>query len=576
MSGGTHRKAPCMTTPKPASDAHNLQAKPVRGPRGVHPDQLFCNGSILTMDGPEPSYVECVVTSAGRIAFTGDTQEARRLFPSAEVRDLGGAALLPGFVDAHSHLSAAFDLADRVNVGPPPLGTCTDIATVLDTLDAFLESRATAPGGWIVGYGYDQEALAENRHITVADLDARFPHHRIMLVQVSSHGIVLNSAALAWAGIDENTPTPAGGVIARVPGTQRPAGLLMETAYLELVTPKLPVLGPQEKLALLDAVQQDYASHGYTHAQEGFSGVADLDLFQEAADAGLLYLDLAALGSFVQAPQWLGNPSYPTGSYRNGFKIAGLKVLQDGSPQGRTAFMGEPYLTGGLDGNPDWRGEPTMPFEVFAEIVRSTLAHGVQLYAHVNGDTAIDHLIEAVERAGVTALDDARTVAIHSQFQRPDHLPAYLRLGITPSYFTNHTYFWGDVHRANVGEAKAAFISPLKSATEAGLRVSNHSDFPVTALDPLFMVSTAMRRTTRTGHTLGPGERVSAYRALQALTTGPAFQMFEEDRKGMIKVGLLADLVMLDVDPLTAASGMVQDIRVLETVKEGVTVYRRP
>lgn len=565
-----------MTTPNPDLAADNLDVKAVRGPRGVHPEQLFFNGSILTMDGSEPSYVECVVTSSGRIAFTGGVEEARRLFPSAEVRDLAGAALLPGFVDAHSHLSAAFDLADRVNVGPPPLGGCSDIESVLDTLEAFAKTQGTAPGGWIVGYGYDQEALAENRHITAADLDARFPDHRLMLVHVSSHGIVLNSAGLAWAGIDENTPTPAGGVIARVPGTQRPAGLLMETAYLELVAPKLPVLGAQDKLALLDAVQQDYASHGYTHAQEGFSGVADLDLFQEAADAGLLYLDIAALGSFVEAPQWLGNPAYPTGNYRNGFKIAGLKVLQDGSPQGRTAFMGEPYLTGGLDGNPDWRGEPTMPFEVFAQIVATTLAHGVQLYAHVNGDAAIDQLIDAVERAGATAADDARTVAIHSQFQRPDHLPAYLRLGITPSYFTNHTYFWGDVHRANVGEAKAAFISPMRSALEAGLRVSNHSDFPVTALDPLFMASTAMDRTTRTGHTLGPCERVGAYQALQALTTGPAHQLFEEDRKGMIKVGLLADLVVLDADPLTAAPGTVQDIKVLETIKEGVTVYRRP
>ncbi|MBP2412406.1 putative amidohydrolase YtcJ [Arthrobacter stackebrandtii] len=544
--------------------------------RGVHAEQLFYNGTILTMAGPEPSHVECLVTSGGRIAFAGAREEALRLFPAAEARDLAGAALLPGFVDAHSHLAAAFDLADRVNVGPPPMGACTDIASVLDTLEAFRDSRGTGPDGWVTGYGYDQEALAENRHITAADLDARFPQQRVMLVHVSSHGIVLNSAALAWAGIDETTATPAGGVIARVPGTQQPAGLLMETAYLELVAAKLPVLGTQDKLELLDAVQQGYASRGYTHAHEGFSGVTDLDFFQQAADAGLLYLDVAALGSFVDAPQWLGNPHYPTGKYRNGFKIAGLKVLQDGSPQGRTAFMREPYLTGDLDGNPGWRGEPTMPFKVFAEVVATTLAHGVQLYAHVNGDGAIDNLIDAVEQAGSTVTDDARTVAIHSQFQRPEHLPAYVRLGITPSYFTNHTYFWGDVHRANVGEAKAAFISPMQSALEAGLRVSNHSDFPVTALDPMFIVSTAMNRTTRTGHTLGPAERVGAYQALQALTSGPAYQLFEEDRKGMLKVGMLADLVMLDADPLTCAAGTVQDIRVLETIKEGVTVYRRP
>lgn len=547
----------------------------LRAVRGTHPEQVFCNGSILTMDGPAPTYVESLVISGGTIVFVGDESKARERFPAAEPRDLDGAALLPGFIDAHSHFSAAFDLAERVNVGPPPMGACTDIATVLQTLEAFRASRSIGPGEWLIGYGYDQEALTENRHITVNDLDTLFPDALVMLVHVSSHGAVLNSAALQWVGIDATTQTPSGGVIARLPGSQDPAGLLMETAYMNLVVAKLPVLSPADKLRLLDAAQQDYASQGYTHAQDGFVTVADLDLYQSAAAGGLLYLDIAVLGSFMEAPQWLGNPKYPTGSYHDGFKIAGLKVLQDGSPQGRTAYMRSPYLTGGLDGQSDWCGEPTMPFESFAAIVHDTLTHGVQLYTHVNGDAAIDQLIRAVEQTGTTAADDLRTVAIHSQFQHPEQLADYVRLGITPSYFTNHTFFWGDVHRANTGEGRAAFISPLKSALEKGLVVSNHSDFPVTALNPFFMMFTATNRTTRSGSILGPHERVSDYQALQALTTGPAFQLFEEHRKGMLKVGMLADLVMLDVDPLTAGADAVKDIQVLETIKEGVTVYRR-
>ncbi|MHA7268537.1 amidohydrolase [Arthrobacter sp. HLT1-20] len=547
---------------------------PARAVRGTHPEQIFCNGRILTMRGPSPEYVESIVIGGGKIVFVGDEALARKQFPNAATRDLDGAALLPGFVDAHSHFSAAFDLADRVNVGPPPMGPCDDIATLLQTLDAFRTGRRLGPGEWLVGYGYDQEALADNRHITVKDLDALFPDILVMLVHVSSHGAVLNSAALRWAGIDATTQTPSGGVIARLPGSQEPAGLLMETAYMNLVLGKLPVLSPADKLRLLDGAQQDYASQGYTHAQDGFVTVADLDLYQAAAADGLLYLDIAALGSFWEAPQWLGNPAYPTGIYRNGFKIAGLKVMQDGSPQGRTAYMRSPYLTGGLDGQADWCGEPLMAFESFAAIVHNTLEHGVQLYAHVNGDAAIDQLIRAVEQTGTAAENDLRTVAIHSQFQHPEQLQDYLRLGITPSYFTNHTFFWGDVHRANTGEDRASFISPLKSALETGLLVSNHSDFPVTSLDPFFMMFTAMNRTTRSGHILGPDQRISAYAALQALTTGPANQLFEEDRKGMLKVGMLADFVMLDADPLAATPERVRNIQVLETIKEGVTVYR--
>ncbi|MEO6531809.1 MAG: amidohydrolase [Specibacter sp.] len=548
---------------------------PSRGVRGVHPEQVFCNGRILTMDGPAPVYAQSLVIRGGIIVFVGDEAPARELFPDALTRDLNGAALLPGFIDAHSHFSAAFDLADRANVGPPPMGPCTDIAAVLQTLKTFKDGRGIGPGGWLIGYGYDQEALAENRHITVNDLDALFPDALVMLVHVSSHGAVLNSAALKWAGIDAGTPTPSGGVIARLPGSQDPAGLLMETAYMNLVVGKLPVLSPEDKLRLLDAAQQDYASQGYTHAQDGFVTVADLDLYQSAAARGLLYLDIAALGSFREAPQWLGNPAYPAGTYRDGFKIAGLKILQDGSPQGRTAYMRDPYLTGGLDGQADWCGEPMIPFPAFAALVQDTLDHGVQLYAHVNGDAAIDQLIRAVEQTGTTAANDLRTVAIHSQFQHPEQLADYLRLGITPSYFTNHTFFWGDVHRANAGEARAGFISPLKSAREAGLAVSNHSDFPVTSLNPFFMMFTAMNRTTRSGHILGPDERVGAYQALQALTTGPAYQLFEEHNKGMLKAGMLADLVVLDADPVVAAAPGIRDIQVLETIKEGVTVFGR-
>ncbi|AIY02659.1 hypothetical protein ART_3060 [Arthrobacter sp. PAMC 25486] len=544
------------------------------GNRGEHPDIHFSNGRILTMDGPAPEYVESLVIRGGRIVFAGATEQATKRFPAAKGRDLAGAALLPGFIDAHSHFQATFDLAGKANVGPPPMGGCANIEAVVAALDQHRRRRGIDAGEWLVGYGYDQEALTEKRHITAADLDAHFPDQLVMLVHVSSHGVVLNSAALAWAGIDATTPTPAGGVIARVPGSQEPAGLLMETAYMELVASKLPTPAAQEKLALMDAAQQAYASRGYTHAQDGFASVADLQLYQDAGAAGLLYLDIAALGSFAEAGQWLENPDFPTGSYHNGFKIAGLKILQDGSPQGRTAFMSQPYLTGGLDGRPDWCGEPMMPFQTFAAIIQNCLNHGVQVHAHVNGDAAIDQLIQALELAGTTAADDARTVAIHSQFQRPDHLPDYLRLGITPSYFTNHTFFWGDVHRANVGEAKASFISPLKSAMDSGLIVSNHSDFPVTAVDPLFMMVTAMTRNSRTGHTLGPAERVNAYQALAALTTGPAYQIFEENRKGALKVGMLADLVMLDADPLTVGAAHLQDIKVLETIKEGVAIFR--
>ena len=540
--------------------------------RGQHEDTVFVNGQILTMDGDEPTYAGAVVIRQGRIAFVGTRDEAASKFPEAHVRDLAGQALLPGFIDAHSHLSFGFDLVNQVDVGAPPVGTCRDIPSVIAALEKFRVERAVPDGGWLVGWGYDQETLAESRHITKLDLDAAFPAHRVVLIHISSHGAVLGSAALAWAGIDAATPTPDGGVIARLDGSEEPAGLLMETAFLP-VRDRMPHPDSAARRTLIDDVQQLYARNGYTHIQDGFTAVADLDFFKTAAEQGRVYLDIAALGSFIEADSWIANPDYPTGEYRDGYKIAGMKIVYDGSPQGRTAYVTQPYLTGGPAGESDWVGQPIFPYEVLAAKVAQATQAGVQIFAHVNGDAAIDDLIRAVRESGITAADDRRPVPIHSQFQREDQLDDYVELGLTPSYFTNHTYFWGDVHATNLGPDKAAFISPMKAAVERGLVVSNHSDFTVTPLDPFLILWTAMARTTRTGTVLGPEQRVDAYVALQALTTGAAYQMFEEERKGRIAEGLLADFVILSADPVATGVDGVRDIRVVETIKEGVTVF---
>jgi hypothetical protein len=205
--------------------------------------------------------------------------------------------------------------------------------------------------------------------------------------------------------------------------------------------------------------------------------------------------------------------------------------------------------------------------------VKDAFDAGLQVFIHANGDATIDQAIEAVRKAGVKAADDKRTVVIHSQFQRPDHLDQYVELGITPSYFTNHTFFWGDVHVKNIGKDKADFISPIKSAKAKGLITSNHTDFNVTPLDPMFVIWTAMARKSKGGNTIGADERVDAYTALQGLTTGPAYQVFEEDRKGRIKEGLLADFVILSANPLRTDVSNIRDITVLETIKEDRPIF---
>jgi len=512
--------------------------------------------------------------SESRIVFTGLFEDAKSKFPAATYKDLKRKTMLPGFIGAHSHFMFALNMVNQVNVAPPPVGSVTDIPSLIDALKKFQADRNTPEGEWIIGWGYDQDGLVEGRHITKTDIDAYFPDHRVMLIHVSSHGAVLNSRALEWAKIDATTATPVGGVITRMPGSQEPAGLLMETAYLP-VFENLPKPTEAEQPALMDNAQMDYAREGYTHAQEGFTHLKDLDLLRKAAaqTEGGFFIDIAAMPGFTEVGEWLGNPDYKFGVYENGLKLQGMKIVQDGSPQGKTALFTISYLTGGPDRQENWYGESTMPYEKFAKIVKVALDANIQVFVHANGDGAIDHVIKAVDEAGITAEDDRRTVVMHSQFQRPDHLDDYLRLGLTPSYFTVHTFFWGDVHVANMGVEKAHFISPMNAAKTKGIIASNHTDFNVTPLDPMFLIWSSMARESRSGAIIGEDERVDAYTALQGLTTGPAYQLFEENRKGHIAEGLLADFVVLSANPLKTDLKDIRDITILETIKGGNSIY---
>jgi predicted amidohydrolase YtcJ len=253
-------------------------------------------------------------------------------------------------------------------------------------------------------------------------------------------------------------------------------------------------------------------------------------------------------------------------------------MIIDGSPQGKTAFWSEPLLTDGPGGEKKWRGEPLFPPEVINRAAKELYSKGIQVFSHCNGDAAIDMMIDAAREAGVTAADDARTVIIHSQFMRPDQLDAYVELGFTPSFFTTHAFYWGDVHIQNAGKERADFISPMASAQKKGIRFSNHSDFSVTPIDPIRMAWSAVSRTSRTGQVLGIEERVDMWTSLKALTIDAAWQIREEDIKGTIAPGKLADLVILDANPMdvdTVDVDKVLDIKVVETLKEGKTVYKR-
>jgi len=534
---------------------------------------LYRGGPIVTMDGDTPQTVEAVVTAGDRIAFAGPERQARKAAgKDAAVYDLKGATLLPGFIDAHSHFTVATMSAGGLDLRDKALGPITDIAGVQAAIRSRIARTPARPGGWITVWQFDQETLAEKRYITRAELDAIAPDRPLVVLHVSLHGAVANSAALKAAGIDESTPVPPGGMILR-DDAGKLNGVLLEKAMF-LMLAKMPQPTAEQKLAALDAAQNAYFAEGYTHAQDGATLPPDVAFLTSPQARERLKIDLALLPFSTGLDGLLANPDLKFGSYQGHVKLQGIKFVLDGSVQSRTGFFTRDYKRGSPEGHHPWHGEPVLSEAEFLTQAKKVHDRGWQLFVHANGDAAIDMAISGFDALGIKAADNRRPIVIHSQFQRRDQLAAYKRIGVGPAYFSNHTWYWGDVHRTNFPAEVVDFISPLRSARAAGLTPSNHSDYSVTPLDTRFMLWTSMARVSPTGVVSGAGERLNAYEALQALTAGPAWQAFEEDRKGRIKVGLLADFVILDKNPLATPVDDIKDIRVLETVKEGRPVWK--
>ncbi|AQA00606.1 hypothetical protein BWQ93_01790 [Sphingopyxis sp. QXT-31] len=543
-------------------------------PAAAQETTLYHGGTIVTMDGNTPQTVEAVVTEGERIAFAGSEKEARKVAGGkAAVHDLKGATMLPGFIDAHSHFTVATQMAGgldlRAAAAPP-----ADIPDLQAAIRTHIAAGAMPLGQWAIVWQYDQEALAEKRHITRAELDAVAADRPILLLHVSLHGVVANSAALAAAGIDEATPVPPGGIMPRDEAGKLNGVLLEKAMFLMLA--KMPQPTAEQKLAALDAAQIAYFAEGYTHAQDGATLAPDIAFLTSDAARKRLKIDLALLPFSTGLDALLAQPGLKFGTYTDHVKLQGIKFVLDGSVQARTGYFTRDYARGSPEGTHPWHGQPVLSEADFIAQAKKVHDSGWQLFVHANGDAAIDMAIRGFDALGIKAADDRRPVVIHSQFQRRDQLPAYARIGVGPAYFSNHAWYWADVHRTNFPAEVVDFISPLRSARAAGLIPSNHSDFSVTPLDTRFMLWTSMARVSPTGVVSGAGERLNAYEALQALTTGPAWQAFEEDRKGRIKPGLLADFVILDKNPLTTPVEQIRNIRVVATIKEAKMVWQAP
>lgn len=541
-------------------------------------DTIYFGGSILTMAGKAPAYVEALAVSEGKIVFAGAKDSAFRLkVEGTRLVDLGGKALLPGFIDAHSHYINSLLVANQCKLYAPPSGPGTDVPSIIATLKQYAAVRQIPKGELIIGYGYDDTVMPGGRLLNRGDLDEAFPDNPVRIDHVSMHGCVLNSLALKKYGISAETKTPPGGVIVRQPGSDEPWGLIMETAFLPVFEQSEPMTAQQE-IDWARAGQMLYAEAGITTAHDGATHLAQFQSIKRASEAGANIIDIIAYPFITDVDKVLAEfPLSNWGKYENRFKVGGVKITIDGSPQGRTAYFTTPYLTGGPGGEKEWRGELTFPQDLVNQMVKKVYDLNVPLNLHCNGDASIDAFLEAYEfaRAG----DFSRpwnVTTIHSQFLRQDQISRFVQYKVRPSFYTLHTFYFADAHIANRGREQAMYISPMRDAIDAGLQPTNHTDFVVAPLDQITMLWSAVNRISRGGAEIGPDQRVSAYEGLKCMTEWAAQQYDEQDQKGTLEAGKVADFVILDRDPLKVAPLEIKGIKVVETVKAGQTIFPTP
>ena len=537
-------------------------------------DTIFVGGHIVTMD-PERSAVEAVAVRDGAITAAGarDAVLARR-GDETRVVELGDRALLPGFIDTHGHLLAVGRGLDTLTLHSPPVGDVTDIDGLVGKIRAWIDERDIPPGGVVLGSGYDDSLLAERRHPTRDDLDRASTRHRIVLTHVSG---ICGRPTLPPCRPPASTPTPR----------TRPAGTSAAARGRESRRRARGAGGgaggggrsgpdrrrPRDRGA---AAIEVYAGYGTTTVQDGSTGPAVVEALRAAAAREPFAVDVAVFPRFGTMADAEGVTHEP--AYRGGLRVAGVKFSLDGSPQGRTAWVTEPYTEGPPGAPPDYRAYGTLDPAAYRAGAAHLIGRGVPIIVHANGDAAIDLMLDGVGAAvaGVDPMPDHRAVIIHAQLMRADQLDRAAALRVVPSFFSAHAFFWGDWHRRSFGAARGDNVSPVRWAIDRGVPFTVHNDAPIVPPDILRLVSITVNRTTRSGRVLGPHQRATIREALHAVTLGAAYQYFEEDTKGSITVGKQADLVVLDRNPLTADPADLEHIAVLETFSRGRSVYARP
>jgi predicted amidohydrolase YtcJ len=528
---------------------------------------IVTNARISTMK-PDGTTADALAIRDGKIIAIGTNDEITTYRkPDTMVIDAEGKRVLPGFIEPHNHLISFGTSLLAVDVRTPPNRTITEIVDRLRQ-----RASETPEGEWVVGRGYDDTGVADMRHPNRDDLDKASTKHPIVIWHISGHLLAANSLALRIGNVTSDMQDPPGGRIGRRTGTAEPDGVLYEGPAQILVAEHVPGYTKQDVRDGFVEAQAEFLSQGVTtihDASVGRSrGVDMIDTYESARNDGVLKL---RVNMFLQW-QLLEETGFgfEPGSGDEWIRVAGCKIVSDGSIQGLTGALREPYI---CDGNES--GWLIYEQEELNAMVLALHRRGYQIATHANGDAAIDSILDAYENAlKIQPRSDHRYRIEHCQVCHPEHIERMQKLGIIPDFFANHIHYWGDRHRERfLGPDRVMNLDPVGSAVRAGLMPILHSDCPVTPVSPLFCIHNAVNRVTSGGELLNASERISVGEGIAAMTRNAARAAFQENIMGTLEVGKLGDLVILKQDPFSVQPHEIGQIEVAATVVDGQLMY---
>jgi predicted amidohydrolase YtcJ len=521
---------------------------------------VLYNANILTMDAAQPR-AQAVAIADGRFLAVGSNDDVRSL-ATARTRqlDLEGKTIVPGFIDAHSHPAAA-GLAHLRMVD-------CDLRSIAE-IQAAIRERAgvTPPGQWVLGFKYDDTKTSDGRPLTRADLDAAAPQHPVFIEHRGGHTAYVNSLAMKLAGVGEQTPDPPGGKFDRDPSTHRLTGRAAENAT-DVFRKMLPSdFTRDDHQAGVKLISRMMSRTGITSVHDAFGSPEDLRAYQDAREAGELSLRVYCLIGYMHIDRMI-EAGVRTGLGDERVRVGAMKLVCDGSISERTARVSEPYV-----GRPQDFGILVMDEEELYTHARKAHLAGWQIGTHANGDVAIDKTLRVYERLQHEhPRHDPRFRLEHCTVVNDSLIRRMRELGAIPTPFSTYVYYHGEKMR-EYGAERLNHMFALRSFLDAGLRPTQASDYPPGPFEPMMALQSEVTRTDMHGNLWGPQQRISVEEAIRVGTLHGAYASYEENLKGSIEPGKLADLVVLGRDPAREDPATLIKIPVERTMLGGSWVF---